>query len=110
MEICGADGQCVIYGRSDSTLNRGGVRMGTSEFYRVVEAGPEIVESLVIDTTGYRQGDSHWADKLLIFVVLREGVQLDGLLHTKIKDRVRRDLSPSDVPSEKVTVTHITST
>ena len=44
------DGGCVIYGRSDATLNRGGVRMGTSEFYRVVEALPEVADSLVIDT------------------------------------------------------------
>jgi acetoacetyl-CoA synthetase len=110
IEICGADGQCVIYGRSDSTLNRGGVRMGTSEFYRVVEAGPEIVESLVIDTTGYRQGDSNWADKLLLFVVLREGLQLDDLLHQKIKDRIRRDLSPRYVPDEIFAVTEIPHT
>ena len=52
IEIEPDSGQCVIYGRSDSTLNRGGVRMGTSEFYQVVESLPEILGSLVIDTTG----------------------------------------------------------
>ena len=51
-EIDAESGQCVIYSRSDSTLNRGGVRMGTSEFYQVVESLPEILGSLVIDTTG----------------------------------------------------------
>ena len=52
IEIDPETGQCLIYGRSDSTLNRGGVRMGTSEFYQVVESLPEILGSLVIDTTG----------------------------------------------------------
>ena len=65
-------GTCVIYGRSDSTLNRGGVRMGTSEFYRVVEGMDEVVDSLVVDTGGIEGGG-----RLLLFVVLREGVELD---------------------------------
>jgi acetoacetyl-CoA synthetase len=110
IEICGADGQCVIYGRSDSTLNRGGVRMGTSEFYRVVEAVPEVVESLVIDTAGYRRGESNWADKLLLFLVLREDHQLSDLLRQEIKDRIRQDLSPRYVPDEIFAVTEIPHT
>ncbi|MEY2604227.1 MAG: acetoacetyl-CoA synthetase [Verrucomicrobiota bacterium] len=110
IEICGADGQCVIYGRSDSTLNRGGVRMGTSEFYRVVEAVPEIVESLVIDTTGYKVGESSCPDKLLLFVVLREAYQFDDSLRQKIKDRIRQDLSPRYVPDEIFAVTEIPHT
>jgi acetoacetyl-CoA synthetase len=88
-------GSCVIYGRSDSTLNRGGVRMGTSEFYRVVEGLPEISDSLVIDT-GSLAGDA--VGKLWLFVVLAPGVELDHAVEHRIKDVVRRDLSPRHVP------------
>jgi acetoacetyl-CoA synthetase len=88
-------GSCVIYGRSDSTLNRGGVRMGTSEFYRVVEGLPEISDSLVIDT-GSLAGDA--VGKLWLFVVLAPGAVLDHALEHRIKDVVRRDLSPRHVP------------
>jgi acetoacetyl-CoA synthetase len=88
-------GSCVIYGRSDSTLNRGGVRMGTSEFYRVVERLPEITDSLVIDT-GSLEGDA--VGKLWLFVVLAPGVALDHALEHRIKDVVRRELSPRHVP------------
>ncbi len=62
------DGGCVVYGRSDSTLNRAGVRMGTSEFYRVVEDLPDVVDSLVVDT-----GELGKDGRLLLFVVLRPG-------------------------------------
>jgi acetoacetyl-CoA synthetase len=88
-------GSAVIYGRSDSTLNRGGVRMGTSEFYRVIEALPEIADSLVVDT-GSLDGDA--TGKLWLFVVMAPGVTLDHELERKIKDAVRRDLSPRHVP------------
>lgn len=110
IEISGADGQCIIYGRSDSTLNRGGVRMGTSEFYRVVEAVPEIVESLVIDTTGYQPGEGRCTDKLLLFVVLPEGLRLDDALRRKITDQIRRDLSPRYVPDEIFAVSEVPHT
>jgi acetoacetyl-CoA synthetase len=110
IEICEADGQCVIYGRSDSTLNRGGVRMGTSELYRVVEALPEVVESLVIDTTGYRLGESNCVDKVLLFVVLREDRGLSDPLRQKINDRIRQDLSPRYVPDEIFSVAEIPHT
>jgi acetoacetyl-CoA synthetase len=110
IEIDGADGQCVIYGRSDSTLNRGGVRMGTSEFYRVVEAVPEVVECLVIDTTGYQVGERNCVDKLLLFVVLREATELDEALRQKIVDRIRLDLSPRYVPDEIFAVNEIPHT
>jgi acetoacetyl-CoA synthetase len=88
-------GSCIIYGRSDSTLNRGGVRMGTSEFYRVVEGLPEITDSLVIDT-GSLAGDA--VGKLWLFVVLAPGHELDSALEHRIKAVVRRDLSPRHVP------------
>ncbi len=89
-------GGYVIYGRSDSTLNRGGVRMGTSEFYRVVEALPEIADSLVVDTGTL----SELSGKLWLFVSLRPGFELDSALKKKLKDSIRGGLSPRHVPDE----------
>jgi acetoacetyl-CoA synthetase len=94
-------GSCVIYGRSDSTLNRGGVRMGTSEFYRVIEGLPEIADSLVVDT-GSLEGDA--VGKLWLFVVLAPGASLDHALEQRIKAVVRKDLSPRHVPDRIVAV------
>jgi acetoacetyl-CoA synthetase len=88
-------GSCVIYGRSDSTLNRGGVRIGTSEFYRVVEEMPEVLDSLVVDTGRLgREG------RLLLFVVLRDGAALDTSLRSGIRQRLREAMSPRHVPDE----------
>ncbi|ACY99543.1 acetoacetate--CoA ligase [Thermomonospora curvata] len=89
------DGGCVIYGRSDSTLNRGGVRMGTSDFYRVVEAFDEVVDSLVIDTGRLGQ-----EGRLLLYVQLAEGVALDEELAGRIRQALRTALSPRHVPDE----------
>jgi acetoacetyl-CoA synthetase len=100
-------GSCVIYGRSDSTLNRGGVRMGTSEFYRVVEGIPEIADSLVVDT-GSLDGDA--LGKLWLFVVLAPGVALDSELKRRLKDVIRRDLSPRHVPDHVVAVAEVPRT
>ena len=86
-------GTCIISGRSDSTLNRGGVRMGTAEFYRVVEALDEVVDSLVVDVS-----DPGGEGRLLLFVVLRPGIELDDGLQRRIRDAVRTDLSPRHVP------------
>ncbi|MDB4896647.1 MAG: Acetoacetyl-CoA synthetase [Firmicutes bacterium] len=98
-------GTCIIYGRSDSTLKRGGIRMGTSEFYRVLDEAPEVVDSLVIDTSGLgREGE------LLLFVVLRSGVELDPALLARINDRIRRELSPRHVPDEIFAVPDIPRT
>ena len=94
-------GSAVIYGRSDSTLNRGGVRMGTSEFYRVVEGLPEVADSLVVDT-GSLEGDA--IGKLWLFVVMAPGVTLTHELERRIKDRVKLDLSPRHVPDKIVAV------
>ena len=89
------DGGCVIYGRSDATLNRGGVRMGTSEFYRVVEALPQIADSLVIDTGGLgRDG------RLILYVVPADGQDLDEGLIARIRSELRSGLSPRHVPDE----------
>jgi acetoacetyl-CoA synthetase len=89
------DGGCVIYGRSDATLNRGGVRMGTSEFYRVVEALPEIADSLVVDT-----GRLGTEGRLVLFVTLAPGASLDEELITSIKTTLRTQLSPRHVPDQ----------
>ena len=93
------DGGCVIYGRSDATLNRGGVRMGTSEFYRVVESFPEIADSLVVDT-----GRLGAEGRLLLFIQLVPGKTLDGDLAGRLKAALRQQLSPRHVPDEIVTV------
>lgn len=89
------DGRCVVYGRSDSTLNRGGVRTGTSEFYRVVDGFTEIEDSLVIDT-----GQLGREDSLLLFVVMRTGHDLTPDLRERLKSAIRTELSPRHVPDE----------
>jgi acetoacetyl-CoA synthetase len=89
-------GTAVIYGRSDATLNRGGVRMGTSEFYRVVEGLAEIADSLVVDTGGPEDANG----TLWLFVVLREGAALEADLVKRIKTTIRSELSPRHVPDE----------
>jgi acetoacetyl-CoA synthetase len=101
-----ADGSSVIYGRSDSTLNRGGVRMGTSEFYRVIEGLPEIADSLVVDTGSLEDA----VGKMWLFVVLREGVQLDVALKKRIRELLRSELSPRHVPDELCAVTAVPRT
>ncbi|MGQ9573160.1 MAG: acetoacetate--CoA ligase [Dehalococcoidia bacterium] len=98
-------GSCVIYGRSDSTLNRAGVRMGSSEFYRVVEELPEVVDSLIVDT-----GQLGREGRLLLFVVLASGVSLDEELRERIRDKLRRELSPRYVPDEMYAVADIPRT
>jgi len=80
----------IIYGRSDSTINRGGVRMGTSEIYRAVLALPEILDALVVDVDGW----------MPLFVVLGDGATLDDELTARIAARVREDCSPRHVPNE----------
>ena len=88
-------GTAVIYGRSDSTINRGGVRMGTSEIYRAVLAHDEVVDALVVDVP--REGGENW---MPLFVVLREGPELDDDLRARIARRIREDCSPRHVPNE----------
>jgi acetoacetyl-CoA synthetase len=91
-------GTAIIYGRSDSTINRGGVRMGTSEIYRAVLEVPEVVDALVVDLPG--NGPAHPDGWMPLFVVLREGAQLTDELVTQIRRRVREDCSPRHVPNE----------
>jgi acetoacetyl-CoA synthetase len=92
----GADGGCVITGRSDATLNRGGVRLGTAEFYSVVEGMPEIADSVVV----HLEEDDNPNGELLLFVVLTEGVELDDTLRKRITAELRAALSPRHVPDE----------
>src|SRR6185436_5534599 len=88
------DGTCVITGRSDATLNRGGVRLGTAEFYTVVENVPGVVDSVVVHL------DAAGQDELLLFVVLGEGRELDDELRGRIRGELRAALSPRHVPDE----------
>jgi acetoacetyl-CoA synthetase len=88
-------GTAIISGRSDSTINRGGIRMGTSEIYRAVLADDDIVDALVVDVP--REGTDGW---MPLFVVLREGATLDDDLVARIKRRIREDCSPRHVPNE----------
>jgi acetoacetyl-CoA synthetase len=88
-------GTAIIYGRSDSTINRGGVRMGTSEIYSAVLGVEDVVDALVVDVP--RDGGDSW---MPLFVVLREGEELTDELATEIKRRVREDCSPRHAPSE----------
>jgi acetoacetyl-CoA synthetase len=99
------DGGCVIYGRSDATLNRGGVRMGTSEFYRVVEAFGEIADSLVVDT-----GKLGTEGRLVLYVTLASGGTLDDDLVRSVKTALRTQLSPRHVPDEIIVVPGIPRT
>ena len=88
-----ARGSAVIYGRSDATINRHGVRMGSSEIYRVVEGLAEVRDSLVVDLE-YRGRSS----TLVLFVVLEPGVRLDEALAERIRRAIREQLSPRHVP------------
>ena len=97
-----SDGGSIIYGRSDATLNRGGVRMGTAEFYRVLERLPEIADALIVDTTlGTDRGE------LVLFVSLRETCELTADLEARIRAAVRREVSPRHVPDRIVQVPEI---
>ncbi len=98
-------GGAVVYGRSDATLNRHGHRMGTAELYRVVEAAPEVVDSLVVDIE-YLGKPSF----MPLFVVLRAGLVLDDALRASLKQRIRHDLSPRFVPDEIVQVAEVPRT
>ncbi len=88
-------GTAIITGRSDATINRGGVRMGTAEIYRAALAVDEVVDALVVDVP--RAGTQGY---MPLFVVLRDGVELDDALVARIRQRIREDCSPRHVPDE----------
>jgi acetoacetyl-CoA synthetase len=98
-------GTAVIYGRSDSTINRGGIRMGTSEVYRAVLGIEEIVDALVVDVP--RPGTDGW---MPLFVVLREGAELDEELPREIARRIREQCSPRHVPDEVFEIAEVPRT
>ncbi|HEV2331963.1 MAG TPA: acetoacetate--CoA ligase [Gammaproteobacteria bacterium] len=102
-ELTPRDG-LIIYGRSDATLNPGGVRIGTAEIYRQVEKLPEIVESLAVGQDW--QGDV----RVVLFVRLREGVKLDDALRDRIKKAIRENTTPRHVPAKIVAVADIPRT
>jgi acetoacetyl-CoA synthetase len=89
-------GSAVIAGRSDATLNRGGVRLGTAEFYRVVEELPEVLDSLVVHLEDPAGGNG----ELLLYVQLRDGVDLDDALRKRISTALRTELSPRHIPDQ----------
>jgi acetoacetyl-CoA synthetase len=93
-------GTAIITGRSDATINRGGVRMGTAEIYRAVLALDEVVDALVVDVDGW----------MPLFVVLREGEELTDDLRSRIRARVREDCSPRHVPDEVAAVREVPRT
>ncbi|KNZ31214.1 MAG: acetoacetyl-CoA synthetase [Methylibium sp. NZG] len=88
-------GGAIIYGRSDATINRHGIRMGTSELYRAVEALPEVLDSLVVDLE-YLGRDSY----MPLFVVLRDGLMLDAALTKRLREAIKTALTPRHVPNE----------
>jgi acetoacetyl-CoA synthetase len=87
IEITSRD-TAIIYGRSDSTINRGGIRMGTSEIYSAIEGVEEVLDSLVVDVD----------EQMIVFVVLREGLVLDDELEATLRRRAREHCSPRHVP------------
>jgi acetoacetyl-CoA synthetase len=99
-------GSCVITGRSDATLNRGGVRLGTGEFYSVVEEFEEIVDALVVHLEDAQGG----AGELVLFVVPRAGVEVDEGLRKRLAGALRAQLSPRHVPDGIVSVPAIPRT
>jgi acetoacetyl-CoA synthetase len=99
-------GSCLVTGRSDATLKRGGVRIGTAEFYGIVEALPEIADSLVV----HLEDDAGGPGDLLLFVVPRDGVQLDEGLRGRIASALRNELSPRHVPDAILAVPSVPRT
>jgi acetoacetyl-CoA synthetase len=100
-------GTAIIYGRSDSTINRGGIRMGTSEIYRAVLGIDDIVDALVVDVPSVPPGGDSW---MPLFVVLREGAELSDALSREIARRVREECSPRHVPSDVFVIAEVPRT
>jgi len=98
-------GTAIITGRSDATINRGGIRMGTAEIYRAVLAVDEVVDALVVDVPV--EGSDAW---MPLFVVLREGQELTDEIVAAIRTRIREDCSPRHVPNDVIAVSEIPRT
>ena len=99
------DGSCVIYGRSDATINRHGLRMGTSELYSAIEALPEVLDSMVVDLE-YLGRESY----MPLFVVLRAGTALDGAMRERINRAIEAGLSRRFLPNDIFAVSEIPRT
>lgn len=102
-EITAHDG-VIIFGRSDATLNPGGVRIGTAEIYRQVEQVPEVLESIAV---GQKFGDD---ERVVLFVRLRDGVELDDALRERIRRQIRANTTPRHVPAKILQVSDIPRT
>jgi acetoacetyl-CoA synthetase len=100
------DGSCVVLGRSDATLNRGGVRMGTAEFYSVLDSQSGIADSLVIDTSS---AETPGGD-LILLLEPAEGAEIDEAMIAEICSALRNSLSPRHVPDEIVVVDRLPHT
>jgi acetoacetyl-CoA synthetase len=98
-------GSCIIYGRSDATINRHGLRMGTSELYSAVEALPEVLDSMVVDLE-YLGRESY----MPLFVVLRLGVELDAAMKARINNAIKTALSPRFLPNDILQVAEVPRT
>jgi acetoacetyl-CoA synthetase len=107
-------GGAVIYGRSDSTINRQGVRIGTSEIYRATAAIDEVIDALVVDvpTAGLHGGGTPGTEELwmILFVVLRDGLRLEAVLEVRIKQRISEDCSPRHVPNQVLQIAEVPRT
>jgi acetoacetyl-CoA synthetase len=101
------NGGATVYGRSDATINRGGIRMGTAEIYSAVLRADEVVDALVVDVPDPGGTGASW---MPLFVVLREGAALDDALRQKLARLVRTDASPRHVPDEVIVVDEIPRT
>jgi len=99
-------GSCIVTGRSDATLNRGGVRIGTAEFYGIVEALPEVADSLVVHLEDPGGGPG----ELLLFVVPRDGRPIDDDVRRRLRAALQEELSPRHVPDEIVQVAAVPRT
>jgi acetoacetyl-CoA synthetase len=99
-------GSCILTGRSDATLNRGGVRLGTGEFYALVEELPDVLDALVV----HLEDSGGGAGELLLFVVPASGVELDDELRARIAGQLRAELSPRHVPDQILAVPAIPRT
>jgi len=103
-----ARGGAFIYGRSDSTINRQGVRMGTSEIYRAAARVEEVLDALVVDVPG--SAGLEGSLQMLLFVVLAPGTELDEDLRKRIRTRIREDCSPRHVPNEVMQIDEVPRT
>jgi acetoacetyl-CoA synthetase len=98
-------GTCIIYGRSDATIKRLGVRMGTSEIYRAVDSLHEVADSMAIDLAG--PGEE---GRLILFVSMAQGQKFDADVEARIREKIRSDLSPRYVPDEIIEVPRVPTT